>query len=116
MFPYNLFTDQQEYVPDNLASVSEFEVPSSPDSSYTQSFFDDEDFDKDPLGIPPQLQSTMLYPETCKDTSKPKHVVLDHLLVNKTLSSPSVVALGTTHRFQSKYVTVVLFKSVKRHQ
>jgi hypothetical protein len=47
-------------------------------------------------------------------SSKPQHVVLNHLFMEKGWASQSVVALGLTHRFESKYVTVVLYKPLKR--
>ncbi|XP_073155515.1 SNF1-related protein kinase regulatory subunit beta-1-like [Henckelia pumila] len=109
--------DVNNYVPENLDSVAEFEAPASPDSSYSQAFPGEEDFAKDPMLVPPQLQSTVLGSENCKETtssSKPQHVELNHLFVEKGRSSQSVVALGLTHRFQSKYVTVVLYKPLKR--
>jgi 5'-AMP-activated protein kinase regulatory beta subunit len=40
--------------------------------------------------------------------------VLNHLYIEKGWASQSLVALGMTHRFQSKYVTVCLFKPLKR--
>ncbi|KZV30594.1 hypothetical protein F511_05744 [Dorcoceras hygrometricum] len=110
--------DVNNYVPENLDSVAEFEAPPSPDSSYSQAFPGDEDFAKDPMLVPPQLQSTVLGSDNSKETvfssSKPQHVELNHLFVEKGRSSQSVVALGLTHRFQSKYVTVVLYKPLKR--
>ncbi|KAK4487468.1 hypothetical protein RD792_005898 [Penstemon davidsonii] len=107
----------KDFVPDNLDSVAELEAPASPDSSYGQSFPGDEDFGKDPGPVPALLQSTVLGTENCKETessSKPQHVVLNHLYMEKGWSSESVVSLGLTHRFQSKYVTVVLYKPLKR--
>ncbi|KAL3850196.1 hypothetical protein ACJIZ3_012078 [Penstemon smallii] len=109
--------DVNDYVPENLDSVAEFEAPPSPDSSYSQSFLGDEDFGKDPMAVPPQLQSTVLGSEdkeAASSSTKPQHVVLNHLFIEKGWSSQSVVALGLTHRFQSKYVTVVLYKPLKR--
>ncbi|XP_057801840.1 SNF1-related protein kinase regulatory subunit beta-1 [Salvia miltiorrhiza] len=107
--------DVHDYVPENLDSVAEFEAPQSPESSYSQDFPGDEDFAKDPLLVPPQLASSVLSSENYKDTSasKPQHVVLNHLFMEKERPSQSVVALGLTHRFQSKYVTVVLYKPLK---
>ncbi|XP_073139142.1 SNF1-related protein kinase regulatory subunit beta-1-like isoform X2 [Henckelia pumila] len=108
--------DVHDYVPENLDSVTEFEAPPSPDSSYSQPFLGDEDFAKDPMVVPPQLQSTVLESENCKEivtSSKPQHVVLNHLFVERGWSSQPVVALGLTQRFQSKYVTVVLYKPLK---
>ncbi|EYU46163.1 hypothetical protein MIMGU_mgv1a011574mg [Erythranthe guttata] len=108
--------DVHDYVPENLDSVAEFEAPSSPESSYSQLFPGDEDFAKDPMLVPAQLQSNILGSENNKEPaySKPQHVVLNHLFMEKGQSSQSVVALGLTHRFQSKYVTVVLYKPLKR--
>ncbi|KAI3461181.1 hypothetical protein Pfo_017844 [Paulownia fortunei] len=111
--PCNLL-DVHDYVPENLDSVAEFECPPSPDSSYSQAFPGDENFAKDPLVVPPLL-STVVGLENCEETSsKPQHVVLNHLFLEKGWLSQSVVALGLTHRFQSKYVTVVLYKPLKR--
>lgn len=107
----------QDYVPEILDSVTMFEAPPSPESSYSQSFLGDEDFAKDPMALPPQLHSPVLSSENCDEidsSSKPQHVVLNHVFIEKGLSSQSVVALGLTHRFQSKYVTVVLYKPLQR--
>lgn len=108
---------QQEYVPENLDSVAEFEAPQSPESSYSQTFPGDEDFAKDPMAVPPQLHLSVLDSENSDETassSTPQHVVLNHLFIEKGWSSQSMVALGMTHRYQSKYVTVVLYKPLKR--
>ncbi|XP_068658244.1 SNF1-related protein kinase regulatory subunit beta-1-like [Aristolochia californica] len=104
--------DVHDYVPENLESVVEFEPPPSPDSSYSQTFPVDEDFAKEPLAVPPQLHLTVLGSE--ETPPKPQHVVLNHLFMEKGWASQSLVALGLTHRFQSKYVTVVLYKPLKR--
>ncbi|GAB4830725.1 SNF1- protein kinase regulatory subunit beta-2 [Ancistrocladus abbreviatus] len=113
---YNVL-DLQEYVPDHLESVSGFEPPQSPDSSYNSMQLNSEDFAKEPPLVPPHLQMTLLNaPSPCMEIpppiSRPQHVVLNHLYMQKGKSSPSVVALGSTHRFLSKYVTVVLYKSL----
>lgn len=107
----------QDYVPENLDSVAEFEVPSSPDSSYCQAFPGDEDYAKDPVVVPSQLHETVLGGDSDDESSsppKPQHVVLNHLFIEKGWASQSVVALGMTNRFQSKYVTVVLYKPLNR--
>ncbi|GER40706.1 5'-AMP-activated protein kinase beta-2 subunit protein [Striga asiatica] len=108
--------DVHDYVPENLDSVAEFEPPSSPESSYSQIFPGEEDFAKDPMLVPPQLHSSGLGSDNHKEAggSKPQHVVLNHLFMEKGQQPQSVVALGLTHRFQSKYVTVVLYKPLKR--
>lgn len=108
----------QDYVPENLDSVAEFEAPPSPDSSYSQAFPAEEDFAKEPVVVPQQLHLTVLGAENPEEEAssspKPQHVVLNHLFIEKGWASQSVVALGLTHRFQSKYVTVVLYKPLKR--
>ncbi|XP_060174125.1 SNF1-related protein kinase regulatory subunit beta-1 [Lycium barbarum] len=113
---FNLL-DVNDNVPENLESVAEFEAPPSPDSSYAQALLGDEDFAKEPVADPPQLHLTVLGSENSEETPsspKPQHVVLNHLFIEKGWASQSVVALGLTHRFQSKYVTVVLYKPLKR--
>lgn len=96
--------------------MSEFEAPPSPESSYGQAFPSEEDFAKEPMAVPPQLHLTVLGMENSDvgTPSKPQHVVLNHVFIEKNLAAQSVVALGLTHRFQSKYVTVVLYKPLKR--
>ncbi|XP_050374349.1 SNF1-related protein kinase regulatory subunit beta-1 isoform X2 [Argentina anserina] len=107
--------DVHDYVPEILESVAEFEAPASPDSSYDQAFPAEGDLSKEPLIIPPQLQLTVLGTEDSNaDSPKPRHVVLNHLFIEKGWASQSIVSLGMTHRFESKYVTVVLYKSLKR--
>ncbi|XP_010922102.1 SNF1-related protein kinase regulatory subunit beta-1 isoform X1 [Elaeis guineensis] len=107
--------DVHDYVPENLESVSEFEAPPSPNSSYGLSFPVDEDFAKEPPALPPQMHVTVLGPQSNEDSSKkPQHVLLNHLFIEKGWASQSLVALGLTHRFQSKYVTVVLYKPMRR--
>ncbi|XP_071725154.1 SNF1-related protein kinase regulatory subunit beta-2-like [Rutidosis leptorrhynchoides] len=115
---YNIL-DLQEYVPEDLESISGFEPPQSPDSSYSNLQPGSEDFAKEPPLVPPHLQMTLLnvpasYMEIPPPFSRPPHVVLNHLYMQKGKSSPSVVALGSTSRFRAKYVTVVLFKSMQR--
>ncbi|KAF7831497.1 SNF1-related protein kinase regulatory subunit beta-1 [Senna tora] len=109
--------DVNDYVPENPESVTEFEAPPSPESSYGQAFPSEEDFAKEPMAVPSQLHLTVLGMENsdvATTSSKPQHVVLNHVFIEKNLASQSVVALGLTHRFQSKYVTVVLYKPLKR--
>lgn len=115
---YNVL-DLEEYVPEDIESISGFEPPQSPDSSYNNLQLGAEDYAKEPPLVPPHLQMTLLnvpsaHMEIPPPSSRPPHVVLNHLYMQKGRSSPSVVALGSTHRFLSKYVTVVLYKSIQR--
>ncbi|KAF2616614.1 hypothetical protein F2Q68_00040223 [Brassica cretica] len=60
------------------------------------------------LNLPPAS------PDIPSPLPRPQHVILNHLYMQKGKSGPSVVALGSTHRFLAKYVTVVLYKSLQR--
>lgn len=109
----------QDYVPEDIESISGFEPPQSPDSSYNNLHLVSEDYAKEPPVVPPHLQMTLLnvspsHMEIPPPLSRPQHVVLNHLYMQKDRSTPSVVALGSTNRFLSKYVTVVLYKSIQR--
>ncbi|KAJ9566312.1 hypothetical protein OSB04_002278 [Centaurea solstitialis] len=111
--------DLQEYVPEDIESISGFEPPGSPDSSYNHLQLDNEDYAKEPPLVPPHLQMTLLnvpspHMEIPPPSSRPQHVVLNHLYMQKGRTSTSIVALGSTNRFLSKYVTVVLYKPIQR--
>ncbi|XP_042480054.1 SNF1-related protein kinase regulatory subunit beta-3 [Macadamia integrifolia] len=99
-------------------SVVGFEVPRSPDSSYNNPYPGNEDEARDPPLVPPHLQQTLLSFPAGRDTSaslpSPQNVILNHLYIENRESQQSVVALGVTHRFRSKFVTVVLFKPIQR--
>ncbi|KAF2306067.1 hypothetical protein GH714_010861 [Hevea brasiliensis] len=84
---YNIL-DLQDYVPEDLESMSSFEPPHSPESSYNNLQLGNEDFAKDPPLVPPNLQMTLLnmpssYMEIPPLLSRPQHVVLNHLYVQK---------------------------------
>ncbi|KAM0823807.1 hypothetical protein ACQ4PT_070625 [Festuca glaucescens] len=98
-------------------NVVGFEVPASPDSSYSNPLPGNEDEAREPPLVPSHLQHTLLsFPPSHDDSSSlplPQPVVLNHLYIEKE-NSRSVVALGITHRFKAKFVTVVLYKPVQR--
>ncbi|XP_057955321.1 SNF1-related protein kinase regulatory subunit beta-3 [Malania oleifera] len=106
------FEDQDE------ATVVGFEVPKSPDSSYNNAYPGSEDEARDPPVVPPHLQHSLLACPTSRDATGtiplPQNVILNHLYIENRETPRSVVALGFTHRFRSKYVTVVLYKPVQR--
>ncbi|XP_038979559.1 SNF1-related protein kinase regulatory subunit beta-3-like [Phoenix dactylifera] len=105
--------DDQEGV-----NVVGFEVPRSPDSSYNNPIPGNEDEAREPPVVPPHLQQSLLSFLPSRDDSSslplPQHVILNHLYIENRESPRSVVALGITHRFRSKFVTVVLYKPVQR--
>ncbi|KAF8396531.1 hypothetical protein HHK36_018155 [Tetracentron sinense] len=99
-------------------SVVGFEVPRSPDSSYNDPFPGIEDEARDPPILPSHLQHTLLSSPASRDDSGtlplPQNVILNHLYIENRESPRSVVALGITHRFRSKFITVVLYKPIQR--
>ncbi|GER28763.1 5'-AMP-activated protein kinase beta-2 subunit protein [Striga asiatica] len=97
-------------------SVAGFDVPDSPDSSYTSaSYPGNEDEGRDPPALPPHLQHTLLNRQVDPDwgAAAPQNVTVNHLYIENREAPRSVVGLGVTHRFRSKYVTVVLYKPVR---
>ncbi|WVZ87760.1 hypothetical protein U9M48_034349 [Paspalum notatum var. saurae] len=93
-----------------------FEVPPSPDASYNNPIPGNEDEGREPPLVPPHLQHTLLsFPQSQDECPlpQPQTVVLNHLYIEKE-NTRSVVALGITHRFRAKFVTVVLYKPVLR--
>ncbi|XP_048543337.1 SNF1-related protein kinase regulatory subunit beta-1-like [Triticum urartu] len=111
--------DVHEYIPDSLDSVAEFDAPPSPEHSYNMEFPTDEELTKqDPPALPPQLLMTALggidHSDELAPKPKPQHVVLNHLFIEKGWGAQSLLALGLTHRFQSKYVNFVLYKPLVR--
>jgi 5'-AMP-activated protein kinase regulatory beta subunit len=98
--------------------VAEFDAPPSPEHSYDLQFPADEEFAKEPPTLPPQLLMSVLGGTDSSDEHapklKPQHVVLNHLFIEKGWGSQSLLALGVTHRFQSKYVNFVLYKPMPR--
>ncbi|KAM3375752.1 SNF1-related protein kinase regulatory subunit beta-3 [Capsicum chinense] len=108
------------YGEDHEAStVMGFEVSRSPDASYNNVYPAHIDEGREPPLAPPHLHHTLLNHPTRRDqsTSLPlpqNNAVLNHLYIENGEVPRSVVALGVTHRFRSKYVTVLLYKPVQR--
>ncbi|MEW5307394.1 MAG: hypothetical protein WDW36_009796 [Sanguina aurantia] len=71
------------YVPENLDSISGFEPPPSPPSSYNNPNPTPEDYTKEPPTMPPHLQLTLLNVPPAVDAQavlpRPQHVILNHL-------------------------------------
>jgi hypothetical protein len=97
-------------------NVIGFEVPASPDASYNNLVPGNEDEGWEPP-VPPHLQHTLLSFSPSHDDScslpPPQNVVLILFYIERE-NTRSVVALGITHRFRVKFVTVVLYKPVHR--
>ncbi|GLT27457.1 hypothetical protein SLA2020_024540 [Shorea laevis] len=117
MMPLPLSSSElsQEFTPNRLA---EFESPPSPISSYDNEPLIDSDFIKYPPDLPPQLQMTILNePSSTIGTDQylpvPNHTTLNHLYIQNS-GGNQPVALGVTHRFLQKYVTVIIYKAYSR--
>lgn len=105
----------QDFVPDSVESVSELMAPPSPDSSYGFHVPGEKEFSKEPPQLPTQLYLGVLNSRSTEEgCARPRHVVLDHLYIEKGWGAQPLVALGYTHRFRSKYVTCVLYKAIER--
>lgn len=109
----------QDSVPEVLNNVPGSESPSSPISSYNNSPFNLEDFNEKLPELPPLLQQSPLdrlssisyNPESLE---KPLTAMLNHLYIQRGRTGQSLVALSSTHRFRTKYVTAVLYKPLKK--
>uniref|UniRef100_A0A0D6R0I5 Association with the SNF1 complex (ASC) domain-containing protein n=1 Tax=Araucaria cunninghamii TaxID=56994 RepID=A0A0D6R0I5_ARACU len=100
-------------------NVVGFDVPRSPDSSYNNSLPGNEDEAKEPPIVPPHLHHSLLNAVSVDGSGSlplPQNVILNHLYIGNAESTRSVVALGLTHRFRSKFVTVVLYKPIRRQR
>ena len=104
----------QEYVPEILDSLDSFLAPSSPPESYNNVLFSPDDFAKDPPACPPHLHLTLLnmpqIPDAPNLLPRPQHVILNHIYKDKIMTLAGAQVMGTTNRYRSKYVTVVLVK------
>lgn len=115
----NMNQPHQYGVAQDEATVTGFEVPRSPETSYNNVLPGNEDDEREPPMVPTHLHHTVLnHRRVTRDQSaelpSPQHVVLNHLYLENRQAPGSVVAVGATHRFRSKYVTVVLYKPVQR--
>ncbi|RDX61439.1 SNF1-related protein kinase regulatory subunit beta-2, partial [Mucuna pruriens] len=115
-YGYNIL-DLQDYIPEILANLSDFEDPPSPPSSYDNTYLNEEEFSKPPPELPPQLAVATRHEPPCTNGSRlvprPTHLELNHLYIHKT-DRAQFVALRSTHKFQHKYITAELYRSLRR--
>eukprot|EP00250_Pteridium_aquilinum_P024431 c29067_g1_i1 orf=271-585(-) len=103
---------------ENTDATAGCEHPGSPRASYDNPFHAVDDESKEPPSVPQHLlQRTLLNAHqddygSC--SSKPPHVLLNHLYIENGEIAKSVLALGLTHRYRAKYVTVVLYKPISK--
>jgi len=117
----NNVLEVQEYIAENLDGLANFEPPPSPDTSYNCPVPASEDFMKEPPAMPPQLQLSLLnVPSSTPHANdgynylqslpRPQHVILNHMYCQRVQSNSAIV-IGSTHRYKSKYITVVLYRA-----
>ncbi|KAI3708182.1 hypothetical protein L2E82_37309 [Cichorium intybus] len=115
---YNIL-DLQDYYHENVEKYQEPESPSSPISSYTNAPFTFEDFSQKLPEMPPLLQHMPLnQPTSSKNCQralqKPLSSNLEHLYIKRDERQEPVIALSSSQRFRSKFVTTVLYKPFKK--
>lgn len=115
----NNVIEVQEYVPENLDSLSGFDPPPSPPSSYNNPHPVAEDYAKEPPVMPQHLQLTLLNIPPVMDAQaslpRPQHVILNHVYCQRGQNVNALV-VGTTHRYKSKYITTVMYKPKSRRR
>lgn len=115
---YNVL-DLQKYDSELPESLWDFESPSSPPSSYDNKYLNEDDFSKPPPETPPQLQASILNEPPYSNDAQPQPLTqsqrseLNHLYIQDHIEG-QFVALASTRRFRQKYVTMVLYKPIRR--
>ncbi|KAK9664070.1 hypothetical protein RND81_14G017700 [Saponaria officinalis] len=96
-----------------------YETPDSPDSGYdSHVYLWNGDDTRDPPYAPPHLQHTLSSGTTGRETTAviplTQYTTVNHMYIENREAPRSVVSLGNTYRFRSKFVTVVLYMPVQR--
>ncbi|VFQ63824.1 unnamed protein product [Cuscuta campestris] len=104
--------------------VPGFETPPSPVSSYNNIFYITEEEEKQgPPRLPPHLNQSVLNEISTRvgeasSSTPPNHVVLNHMYTDAYTRGRQfpleAVAVSTTQRLGSQYVTTVLYKPAPR--
>ncbi|KAL2972623.1 hypothetical protein AAZX31_14G004100 [Glycine max] len=118
-YGYNIL-DLQDYIPEIVANFSDFEDPPSSPSSYDNTYLNEEEFSKPPPELPPQLPVAIRHEASSSASGsrfvpRPTHLELNHLYIHKT-DRGQFVALRSTYKFQHKYITTELYKSLRRER
>lgn len=110
----NNVMEVQEYTPEYLGGLSGFDPPPSPPHSYSSPASAPEDFLKEPPAMPAQLQLSLLNVPPALDAiaalPRPQHVILNHVYLQRSAGVTTAMVVGATHRYQSKYITTVMYK------
>ncbi|KAK1431094.1 hypothetical protein QVD17_14321 [Tagetes erecta] len=113
--------DLKESYPEYGSRDQDPECPSSPISSYNNAVFTLQDFGEKLPELPPLLQQMPLnQPSSSKSFEqalhKPLSANLNHLYVKRDSNNQPVVALSSSQRFRTKFVTNVLYKPFKKQR
>ncbi|KAI4326418.1 hypothetical protein MLD38_031736 [Melastoma candidum] len=114
---YNIL-DVKEFAAESSENLPESALPDSPEDGYGRNSNHDVDFSKPPPDLPPQMYKPLLAetPPSWADVhqlvERPQHVALNHLYMKSC--DGRVVALSSTQRFLEKFVTVIIYKSVRQ--
>lgn len=97
-------------------NFQESESPCSPISSYSNPAFTLDDLDEKLPELPPLLQQTPLNQAAASTDrlEEPLSVNLNHLFSQRGDRSQPTLALSSSVRFRSKFVTAVLYKPLKK--
>ncbi|KAF0907599.1 hypothetical protein E2562_018404 [Oryza meyeriana var. granulata] len=109
--------DVHDFIPESVESARELMAPPSPESSYGFQLAPD-DSSKEAPAVPPQLHLDLRGGGSRSgegECARPKHNVLNHIFfIANGAWSPTVLPLGITSRFHTKFVTTVLYKAIHR--
>lgn len=101
--------------------MQQSEDPSSPPSSYDNILLNEDDFNKPPPELPPQLRVIIADEYASTSNAGPvsvptlTHVNLNHLYIQKS-DNEQFGALRSTQRLEQKCVTTVMYKSLQRER
>lgn len=98
----NNVIEVQEFVPENLDSLTGFDQPPSPEASYDRAEPSLDDFQKEPPTMPPHLNLALLNVPPALEAQavlpRPLHVVLNHTYLQKDADVRSAVYLRAFDR------------------
>eukprot|EP00898_Chlorokybus_atmophyticus_P001717 jgi/Chlat1/2546/Chrsp175S02435 len=107
----NNVIEVEEPAPATEDPMAAFEQSGSPYASYDNPMWNIDDYAKEPPTVPPHLHLTLLNAPPARDSPallpRPQHVILNHAYVEKSRTTDATI-MGVTHRYRSKYVTLVL--------
>nr|XP_043629046.1 SNF1-related protein kinase regulatory subunit beta-2-like [Erigeron canadensis] len=115
---FNILELKDSY-PENVDRDQEPKSPSSPVSSYNNALLTLEDFAEKFPELPPLLEQMPLNQRISSKNhqqaiQKPLSANLNHLYIKRDNNNQPIVALSSSQRFRTKFVTTVLYKPFKK--